>query len=702
MVAHFVTPVLAVTFLLAAQAVAGAVKADFFVAPGGSDRWSGRLPNADAKKTDGPFATVDRARRAVAALREAEPARKTPVSVLLRGGTYELKRTLTFGAADSGSEASPTIYAAYPGEQPVLSGGSEIAGWRTLAGGHWQADLPDVKQGKWAFTQLFVDGQRRYRPRLPEKGYFHIARDVPAAGKAKGHDRFGFRAGDVRADWHNLDDVEIFAFHQWAGSRLRIARIDANSHTVTFTGPTCSKSYWAALRKGQRYLAINVREALSQPGQWYLDRKAGTLTYVPRKGETPAKCRVAAPRLAQLLVLRGDARAKRFVQHVHFRGLVFAHTNWTMPPGGNSFPQAEVNQSAAVEATAARHCHIERCAVRHTGGYAVAIGFATRHVELIDCELADLGAGGVKIGTIGAPRGQRLTEETAASNNVVRNCLIAHGGRLHPAGIGVWIGHAHHNRVEHNDICDFYYSSVSVGWVWGYRKSLATHNRIEHNHMHTIGQGVLSDMGGVYTLGVSPGTAVRYNRIHDVRSYSYGGWGLYTDEGSTGIVMENNVVYRTWTGSFHQHYGRENKIRNNILVDSKKWQLQRTRVENHTSFTFERNVVSWKTGPLLNGRWKDGRFEMDHNVYFNAAGKPVGFAGLTLEQWRKKGKDVHSVIADPQFVAPEKDDYRLKPTSPAFKVGFKPFDISAAGRLKTATRRKMPPVPRAWPPASER
>jgi len=705
MFAHSVALMLVVMLFLGTQALAQAVKADFYVSPGGDDRWSGRLPSADAKRTDGPFATIDRARKAVADLRKAQAKRAAPVVVLLRGGTYELARTFVLGPEDSGTEQSPTVYAAYPGEQPALSGGSAISGWQKTPQGHWQVTLPEVRQGKWAFSQLFVNGQRRYRPRLPGKGYFHIARDVPPGKKAqgRGYDRFGFKAGDIRKDWHNLEDVEIFAFHQWAGSRLRIAEVDTKGHVVTFTGRTCSRSYWSALRKGHRYLAINVRQALGEPGQWYLDRKAGTLTYIPRKGEKPQACPVVAPRLRQLVLLRGDVRGKRPVEHIRLRGLIFAHTSWTIPPEGNSFPQAEVNQTAAVEAVGARNCVLEGCAIRHTGGYAVELGFATKEVQVLDCELADLGAGGVKIGTTGGWGGMRLTEETAASHNVVRNCLIAHGGRLHPAGIGVWIGHANHNRVEHNDIFDFYYSSVSVGWVWGYRPSLAHHNRIEHNHMHTIGQGVLSDMGGVYTLGVSPGTAVRGNRIHDVRSFTYGGWGLYTDEGSTGIVMENNLVYRTWTGSFHQHYGRENLIRNNILVCSKNWQLQRTRMEKHISFTFERNVVYWKTGPLLNSNWKDGQFKMDHNLYFNAAGKPIGFAGMTLKQWQAKGHDVHSILADPMFVDPDKDDYRLKGGSPALRIGFQPFDVTQAGRLKTATRRKdLPPVPPAWPPASER
>ena len=121
-------------------------------------------------------------------------------------------------------------------------------------------------------------------------------------------------------------------------SRMRIATVVPAEHRVVFTGQT-----WEVLAKGHRYLVDNVREALSEPGQWYLDRPLAQLTYISKPGEQPGQAVVIAPRLEQLLVLQGDLTKKRWVQHIQFSGLSFAHTNWTLPPAGQAFPQARAS-----------------------------------------------------------------------------------------------------------------------------------------------------------------------------------------------------------------------------------------------------------------------------------------------------------------------------------------------------------------------
>jgi hypothetical protein len=672
--------------------------ADIYVSTAGKDRWSGRLAEPAADGTDGPVATLEWARLQVAQLRRRQPGRDRPVLVSVRGGVYYLDQPLRFGPEDSGTERSPTIYKAFGDERPVLSGGVRITHWQVTAEGRWQATLDSVQAGKWSFAQLFVNDQRRYRPRLPKQGYNHIAEQL-------GRREFGFAGDDIRSDWANLSDVEVMPFHDWAASRMRIGSVVPAQHRVVFTGQS-----WKVLAKGHRYLVDNVREALSEPGQWYLDRPLGRLTYIPKAGEQPDQAEVIAPRLEQVLVLRGDLASKRWVQHVQFSGLTFAHTNWTLPPAGQAFPQAEIGLNAAIVAIGARQIVFERCAVRHVGGYGMTFGSGSRNNRVESCELVDLAGGGVKIGHAGFGTWDQIKRipddpEMHVSHHVIRNCLIAHGGRLHPGAVGVWIGQSSYNTVEHNDIFDFYQTGISVGWTWGYGPSAAHHNDIGFNHVYTIGQRVTSDMGGIYTLGVQPGTVVHDNHVHDIQSFGYGGWGLYTDEGSTDIVMERNLVHHTKTGGFFQHYGKENRIRNSIFAFGTQFQLEGTRPEPHVSFHFERNIVFWDNdSPLLGGCHSASvpceiNFKLDHNVYWNAAGKPPVFPGnLNLDQWRERDQDRHSFVADPLFADAKNGNFQLQPASPALEVGFRPFDAMKAGRQEPPLLTKdLPTVPAAFP-----
>jgi len=151
---------------------------------------------------------------------------------------------------------------------------------------------------------------------------------------------------------------------------------------------------------------------------------------------------------------------------------------------------------------------------------------------------------------------------------------------VYPSAIGVWVGQSSRNTISHNHIHDLFYTAISVGWTWGYAPNQCAGTLIEFNHLHHIGKDMLSDMGAIYTLGVQPGTVIRNNLIHDVQSFTYGGWGIYTDEGSSNLVIENNIVYRTKSAGFHQHYGRENLVRNNIFAFGKEFQLMRTRAEH--------------------------------------------------------------------------------------------------------------------------
>jgi hypothetical protein len=346
-----------------------------------------------------------------------------------------------------------------------------------------------------------------------------------------------------------------------------------------------------------------------------------------------------------------------------------------MPLWGNEPAQAASPVEATIMADYASNISFLKCEISQTGTSAIWLRKACTDCTIQQCYLHDLGAGGVKIGDIRIPENEKaLTQRIKVDNNIIRS-----GGYVFPCAVGVTIFQASDNAVTHNEIANFRYSGVSVGWVWGYSHSPSKRNIIEFNHIHHLGWGELCDMGGVYCLGESEGTSVSNNVIHHVYSFDYGGWGLYTDEGSTGILMENNLVYACKNSGFHQHYGKENTIRNNIFAANIKGQLQATRLEEHLSFNFTNNIVWFNSGSLLSSRWSQVKINSDNNSYWDMRTKDVRFEKLSFKEWQASGKDRNSVIANPEFVHPEGFDFNIKNKALMKKIGFKPFDYSQAG-----------------------
>lgn len=661
---------------------------DLHVSPTGNDAWSGRRESPNWRKSDGPLATLAGAQQALLKLR-ASGELKEPVRIVIADGHYEIAEPLQFAADDGGTEESPVSFEAAPGGSPVISGGRAIGAWQQGADGVWQTKLEDVAKRSWFFEQLFVNGRRAVRARSPNTGYFNFVGEAPgnAFGDVK---ELEFHAFAVAPDHYALlkaipaeqrDDVLLTVTHAWAVGQCRIKSLHDASQSVLIKGR--SRYPFVRFEPDQRWWVENYRAALDAPGEWFLDRSTGTLFYKPLPGEDMTTTEAIAPVADKFVVMKGT-------RNVTFKGLRFEYANYIYPKDGLHDGQAATDTDGAIDLQDVRGIRITDCEVAHVGRHAIYFRNGCADSAVTHCHLYDLGGGGVRVGEVDKPVAERICRNIA-----VDDCIIQHGGRLHPSACGVVFTHTRNCSVTHCDIGDLFYTGVSAGWNWGYGESLSRETRVEDNHIHHLGWAYLSDMGGFYGLGTSPGTVIRGNHIHHVASHRYGGWGLYTDEGSTDVLMENNLVHDTWNSGFHQHYGYYNVIRNNIFAFGHTAQIQRSRNETRLCFIYEQNIVVWDpAAPLLDGgeqNWKlndpPGRGEprdtaiMRRNLYWPTNGQmPEKLAQKwTWDEWRKMGRDAGTVVANPRFADLAKRDFHFTTNSPIAKIGFKPWDLDAAG-----------------------
>lgn len=650
--------------------------------------------NAAAGTIDAPVQTIAQAIQMAAGIKDK------PVTVILRGGLYEISEPLRFGINDTRPNDCPLIIKAYENERPIISGGRRISGWTKQDSGLWTTTIEEVKAGNRTFTQLFVGGKRRFRARIPNEGFYRVA-GFPDGGRDVHYhtdcQRFEYKPGDIDPNWTNLNDVEIIVYHFWTDSHLPIQSIDTDKHIVTFkhkAGKVFTDDFTA---DGARYIVENVYEGLDAPGEWYLDRRTGVLSYLPQPGEDMNAVEVIAPLATSLIDFEGHALEQRYVENIRIEGVELAYTNFVLPEGSSNDAQGSSSVPAAIRMKGCRQIAFVQCTIRDLGTFAFDIGEGCRNVHVVRNTLTGLAGGGVRV-TGGDDNSHPLLR---TANNTISDNIIGPYGEQYPSAVGVLLMHTFGNTVSHNEIHHGWYTGVSVGWRWGYQRSISRDNIIEYNHIHHIGQGLLSDMGAIYTLGVSPGTVIRGNLIHDIESHHYGGWGIYNDEGSSHILVENNIVYNTKFAGYNIHYAKEITVRNNIFALGRIATLSRSRVEPHISCIFENNIVYHTQGKLLDGNWKDEPYEFyqgpsnpkskqtqtftsDYNVCFNP-NVPVDkadFNGRTFEQWQKAGKDRHSAYADPMFENAGAYDFRLKSDSPALRLGFIPIDITAAGPRK--------------------
>lgn len=705
--------------------------ADLYVSPSGQD------------SADGSQANPTNLKSVQSKIQALQAGRTTPIVVFLLDGTYDLKSELAgpWQLTVSGTAQAPIMYAAAPGAKPVLSGGTAITGWTKTTLNSvtvWQASA----SGLAPFEQLWVNGVRRYRP-TSTVGYLYNANAEQGDGGITTFTSFYYSGNDVAASYYDQAHVEILGFENWTMSREHVESIDTAAKTVTIHGTTNTEPMFHGYMPSHRYLIDNVRENLSQPGQWYLDIPAQKIDYVPLSDtEDPNTESIVAPQEQALLSAAG-------VSNVTLQGIAFEHSNWIVPDTGWKDCQTETDPSAALPAAVSlqdtSNFDVISCEFSHLGAIGVEIvrtkdgaSFPNAQAdckttfdnEIVQSLVSDTGGSGIRVGTWPRPND---TDQNVAQCDLVANNAVTGTGRFFPSGNGIVTGNAHHLDVSHNEVSDTYTYAIDVGMTYGNRPDttytsvgLAHDNTIEFNLVHDVGQGVTSDIGGIYTAtGPQTGNVVQNNVVHDVTHdpgnpsaqipEGYGGWGLYNDASSSNVTWQNNLAYRATQSPFHFHYGMNGVVQNNIFAYGTEGVVERTSAEAHLSFTFKDNIIYWDTGIWQRGDWSCPLGALSQcvassdNLYVAVGSATTQFidnrvntklgqmqkgSTLTFAEWQGLGEDPSpsTLTSSITFGTADHPDFTLPASLP---TNFKPFDPTQAGR--SCGSYTTPTVPPAFP-----
>ncbi len=657
---------------------------DLVVSPDGDDSNDGSL--------DDPLKTVYAAKEKLKSLKGSGCGALT---VWFREGAYLIDETLAFDSSDCGD----VLYRSYPGEEVIFSGAKEISGnWsETTINGvtAFVTDMPVESEDDY-FRSVFKDGKRLSRSNYPKQGVFKVADPVIDEGVPSewGPEFFTHTVAFVAhtkdlLDFSNINDVDVRIMHYWCDELLPIRSVDTATGRIETT-----KISSMTVRVDDNYVFENVKEALSLPGEWYLDRGEEKLYYIPQAGDTVENTVLYAGGCEQLITLDS-------VENISFQGINFENTDWGHIDGehfgkwlfeshpaydnivyGGVHPQAAFEIPAAIYVTASTGVNFTDCRFENISYTAVKFDKASKNCDITSCRFNEIGANAVFI------HGDFVVPATTQDINVT-DCHISNYGRIFNNAIGVLLTHAIDCSISNNEIHDGWYTGVSVGWNWGYSDNPTNNIKICNNLIYNIGNGWLSDMGGIYTLGIQPDTVISGNEIYNVGcdegAYGYGGWGIYLDEGSSFMTVENNLVYDCSSQTFHQHYGEDNIIRNNIFAFGGEGAFIITKNEEHNSLFLKNNILVTDNSMMYARTIDMDWFVDDSNLYWDYKNGGNVMSGYSMSLFDRKdipmmvgrGYYNNGVFTDPLFKDVANRDFTPATNSPALDAGFVPWEYNA-------------------------
>lgn len=575
----------------------------------------------------------------------------------------------------------------FKGKNAVLDGGFRVRGFYdvTVNGiNAWCAPISGEQAGNLQLDQLYVNGERRYRPVFPEndsRGFSGVVtekdgilREMVKEDWITSNNRFRYH-GEL-PEFADPKSLELHILHCWVHERLNVVSVDsAQSLINTETGTRF------CVLDTERCQLVNVFECLKKPGQYYYDKSKSLLYYIPKEGETPDNAEVIVPLAGALL--RFESCSDITMEGISFR-YVAGRSDYFKEVTSKDYQdrfittthsQSECEMGGSVEFHDCCDCRIWNCCFENIGVYGVSVSGNSHHISVENCTFQEMGCGALKT------EHDNLHYIHISDIRFVHNTVKGYG-RVYHSACAVLMTKVTGCSVEQNEICDGEYSGISCGWTWGYENTGYCGNRICDNHLYNIGKDRLDDMGAIYTLGIQPFTVISGNHIHDITTEGPACFGIYLDEGSSCMTVEDNLVYRVNGEGIHIHYGRDNIVRHNIVAVCERSLLHCTRSEDHIQFYVTENVFYNKNQRMFRVK-KDNFGVISNGNFYYADGKDVLFSRTlyepeerftTMDEWiLVTGNDTMSKVEDPLFVDKEGGDFRLSAESPVLKLWGKAF-----------------------------
>jgi parallel beta-helix repeat protein len=531
----------------------------FHVSPEGRNDWSGTLPYADAQGTDGPLATIEKAR-------DLARASGKPAAIVLGAGDYYLAKPVAFGPEDAGLVVTGDCEGL-----PVLHGGPLVGGWKTAPDGRWTAPLALPADGR--VGDLFVGGVIQTEARYPNappdgdprKGWLFAA---PCAGRAEpwqGNTRFCFHAGDLPP----LEDMTGLAAHivggfqpgsQWGSDTLPVVAIDRAQSIVRTRG---TAYFFTA--EGSRYFLSGTGALLDAPHEWWFDAAGGKLEYIPA-GRSFDGLAVVAGILPTFLELDGASG-------MVVSGLRLADG----APQGSGKYGTDTRGGGAIRLSRAN-------GVRLTGNIIENVGVGihvseSRNVVIADNTIGPVAGNGIYLGTAYGSFGK------SSGARIVGN-HIHDIGRVYFESAGIWFQAADDVRIARNLIENAAQFGIAGGSIWGAQDAVhgavIEYNLIRNANRQTADGGAIKLMGEQADLMHS---SIRFNVVTGTRQlmnrpdgtfwpFDYENtrewpspisWAIYTDGKASGVRIEGNVLWDNVSG-IGINGGWNNVVAGNVIA----------------------------------------------------------------------------------------------------------------------------------------